>query len=615
MSKLKQLLIKHSQSSNNSMAKDEAFQRMKESDDKERYDIAMSKFSQILEKNAMSNLEDEELMEDPEFRGMLKSCEIADRYDENIKNDIDPSDRKSIPIHHVSRKIKLAPRRVPENRKQLGTAHLHPTSPQSFFEAVRAVLLSYPDSHPLEELEWDQLSAETIEILADLCESIYEFSETDNVIGTLQRLVIKRKETKFALPQVDIVETEKTALLSVYEQNRIEQMAKCNPVERIKARRHILLEGLPFYDHTYKNKRFSNVESAMEYLRREDLRGILRGELDDELKDEVTEAGLYDIDSMSNEPTFPVITKGKLKRLLNDIVRDVNVRKRVLAENGLHDYFTKHVAQGRFSFSMARPVCFTEEDAEVMKSLQERFAEVENLLLQEEEGVDYFPPEEDDDTVEFDDWSKGFDTLMKKKTGEKRKVADEYYSETASPELPSELSLMRAYSDLPAEETIPFFVQNSPDDAQVDGSEVKASLHKSKRNKRSKDCPLCIGRRCEPLVPIEYTNIRLLNEFIDEEGRIQPRRFTGMCARRQRQISRCIKRAQKMALLPTGCKWTFGHFDPVRALPPMAYRDWANRAFDPDAGERFRKLMFETHDPFIQRQHRKFSNREILGTE
>jgi small subunit ribosomal protein S18 len=48
----------------------------------------------------------------------------------------------------------------------------------------------------------------------------------------------------------------------------------------------------------------------------------------------------------------------------------------------------------------------------------------------------------------------------------------------------------------------------------------------------------------------DYKNFRLLRSFITERGRIIPRRISGNCAKHQRELTREIKRARHVALLP-----------------------------------------------------------------
>lgn len=49
---------------------------------------------------------------------------------------------------------------------------------------------------------------------------------------------------------------------------------------------------------------------------------------------------------------------------------------------------------------------------------------------------------------------------------------------------------------------------------------------------------------------IDYKDVKLLQRFISERGKIVPRRITAVTAKEQRALSRAIKRARHLALLP-----------------------------------------------------------------
>ena len=49
---------------------------------------------------------------------------------------------------------------------------------------------------------------------------------------------------------------------------------------------------------------------------------------------------------------------------------------------------------------------------------------------------------------------------------------------------------------------------------------------------------------------IDYKDIDLLKLFITEQGKILPRRATGITVQQQRQIAKAIKRARALSLLP-----------------------------------------------------------------
>lgn len=63
---------------------------------------------------------------------------------------------------------------------------------------------------------------------------------------------------------------------------------------------------------------------------------------------------------------------------------------------------------------------------------------------------------------------------------------------------------------------------------------------------RRKVCRFC----AEKVRDIDYKQIQILRTFITESGKILSSRITGSCAKHQRQLSRAIKRARNLALLP-----------------------------------------------------------------
>ena len=62
--------------------------------------------------------------------------------------------------------------------------------------------------------------------------------------------------------------------------------------------------------------------------------------------------------------------------------------------------------------------------------------------------------------------------------------------------------------------------------------------------KKKKVCNLCAGKT------VTYKEPETLRKYINEKGKILPRRVMGTCARHQRVIAREIKRARSIALLP-----------------------------------------------------------------
>src|SRR5215210_1905067 len=49
---------------------------------------------------------------------------------------------------------------------------------------------------------------------------------------------------------------------------------------------------------------------------------------------------------------------------------------------------------------------------------------------------------------------------------------------------------------------------------------------------------------------IDYKDIKLLQRFVSERGKIVPRRITAVTAKEQRQLAQAIKRARELAMLP-----------------------------------------------------------------
>lgn len=53
-------------------------------------------------------------------------------------------------------------------------------------------------------------------------------------------------------------------------------------------------------------------------------------------------------------------------------------------------------------------------------------------------------------------------------------------------------------------------------------------------------------------VNFDYKNLPLLQRFLNDRGKMLPRRITGITARDQRKLNRAVRRARFLALLPTG---------------------------------------------------------------
>ena len=64
--------------------------------------------------------------------------------------------------------------------------------------------------------------------------------------------------------------------------------------------------------------------------------------------------------------------------------------------------------------------------------------------------------------------------------------------------------------------------------------------------RKKKVCRFCVER----VDFIDYKKAEMLQPFVQERGKILPRRMTGTCSRHQRWLGEAIKRARNIALLP-----------------------------------------------------------------
>lgn len=67
-----------------------------------------------------------------------------------------------------------------------------------------------------------------------------------------------------------------------------------------------------------------------------------------------------------------------------------------------------------------------------------------------------------------------------------------------------------------------------------------------RRMHRRKVCRFCI----EKVDLIDFKDVKMLQNYIPERGKILPRRISGSCATHQRMLAEAIKRARNIALLP-----------------------------------------------------------------
>ena len=85
----------------------------------------------------------------------------------------------------------------------------------------------------------------------------------------------------------------------------------------------------------------------------------------------------------------------------------------------------------------------------------------------------------------------------------------------------------------------------------------KKQNRRNKRNKeedynpkfrkiRKKVCALCANKD----LVLDYKNADQMKKYVNEKGKILPRRATGACAKHQRDITLAVKRARHIAVLP-----------------------------------------------------------------
>ncbi|MGY8763463.1 MAG: 30S ribosomal protein S18 [Fidelibacterota bacterium] len=52
------------------------------------------------------------------------------------------------------------------------------------------------------------------------------------------------------------------------------------------------------------------------------------------------------------------------------------------------------------------------------------------------------------------------------------------------------------------------------------------------------------------IIDINYKDVKLLRRFVNDQGKIMPRRITGTSAKMHRKLVRAIKRSRSIALMP-----------------------------------------------------------------
>ena len=62
--------------------------------------------------------------------------------------------------------------------------------------------------------------------------------------------------------------------------------------------------------------------------------------------------------------------------------------------------------------------------------------------------------------------------------------------------------------------------------------------------RKKKICQMCTGK------DVDYKDAVIISKYINEKGKILPRKMTGACAKHQRHIANQVKYARFMALIP-----------------------------------------------------------------
>ena len=63
-------------------------------------------------------------------------------------------------------------------------------------------------------------------------------------------------------------------------------------------------------------------------------------------------------------------------------------------------------------------------------------------------------------------------------------------------------------------------------------------------HKKKRICQMCAGKS------VDYKDVMIINKYINEKGKILPRRMTGACAKHQRHIANEVKKARFMGIIP-----------------------------------------------------------------
>lgn len=89
-------------------------------------------------------------------------------------------------------------------------------------------------------------------------------------------------------------------------------------------------------------------------------------------------------------------------------------------------------------------------------------------------------------------------------------------------------------------------MQGSRDSRRMRNSDDQEGGQRGRVRTRRRICAFCVDN----IDYIDYKDQELLKRYVNEFGRIRPRRQTGTCAKHQRALAKSVKRARHIALLP-----------------------------------------------------------------
>lgn len=379
--------------------------------------------------------------------------------------------------------------------------------PKQFYQAVKEVLSDSPNALAMADYDFEDLPTEALDELNLLAEELMQWDESDHPLDVMKEANVTEPSSLYQIPEVERRNQLQKRLDKESFHDDAKLAASFNPQHELHVKYLKFIESRPEVI-TPPEKYYDTVEDAMDDAIKaveEDIEARLAASLRQEEK------------VLNNEEAVNRLAEIMAKAVIMSMDQK-SVGPDVTSPNAFKE--------GRFKDSFVIPQTRSENDEEYMEMKGQVFSGERDWI---DEHVQIHPEEAEE-----------------RATG-------------AFEEMPKDIRLIRMDPQLNLKETAPFLVEDSPGDSVVD--EPWEILKKRLLSK--KGCPICLGRSCKPLVPIDYTNIRLLNEFISPAGSIIAKRFTGVCAKRQRQISRAIKLSRSMGLMPYFAKWDFRPFDPV----------------------------------------------------